>query len=106
MHKAKNVLAKVREKFRTITADNGTEFHSYERIESATGVTFYFATPHHAWERGTNENTNGLIRQYLPKRTSMAPVTQRDCNRIAKKLNTRPRKRLNYQTPEERFHAA
>ena len=59
-------------KFRTITADNGTEFHSYRDVENATGVTFYFATPHHAWERGTNENTNGLIRQYLPKRKSMA----------------------------------
>ncbi len=100
------LLRKHPEKFHTITADNGTEFHSYEKIESATGVKFYFATPHHAWERGTNENTNGLIRQYLPKRTSMAHVTQHDCQRIAKKLNTRPRKRLNYQTPEERFHAA
>jgi IS30 family transposase len=94
------------EKFGTITADNGTEFHSYKAVEKATGVKFYFATPHHAWERGTNENTNGLIRQYLPKRKSMAHVTQHDCNRIAKKLNTRPRKRYNYQTPEERFHAA
>jgi IS30 family transposase len=93
-------------KFRTITADNGTEFHSYKKIEQATGVKFYFATPHHAWERATNENTNGLIRQYLPKRTSMAHVTQWDCNRIAKKLNTRPRKRYDFDTPEERFHAA
>jgi len=92
--------------FKTITADNGTEFHSYKQIEYATGVKFYFATPHHAWERGTNENTNGLVRQYLPKRTSMAHVTQRDCNRITKKLNTRPRKRYDYDTPEERFHAA
>jgi IS30 family transposase len=93
-------------KFQTITADNGTEFHSYQDVEQATGVKFYFATPHHSWERGTNENTNGLIRQYLPKRTSMARVTQRDCNAIAQKLNTRPRKRYDYQTPEERFHAA
>jgi IS30 family transposase len=93
-------------KFRTITADNGTEFHSYKEIEKATGVKFYFATPHHAWERGTNENTNGLIRQYLPKRTSMAHATQQDCNAIAKRLNTRPRKRYDYDTPEERFHAA
>ncbi len=93
-------------KFRTITADNGTEFHSYKTIEKATGVKFYFATPHHAWERGTNENTNGLVRQYLPKRTRMAHVTQRDCTRIAKTLNTRPRKRYDYDTPEERFHAA
>jgi len=93
-------------RFRTITADNGTEFHSYKAIEKATGVKFYFATPHHAWERATNENTNGLVRQYLPKRKSMAHVTQRDCTRIAKRLNTRPRKRYDYQTPEERFHAA
>jgi len=50
----------------TVTADNGTEFHSYALIEAATGARFYFATPHHSWERGTNENTNGLIRQYLP----------------------------------------
>ena len=69
-------------------------------------MKFYFATPHHAWERASNENTNGLIRQYLPKRKSMAHVTQRNCTRIAKKLNTRPRKRYDYETPEERFHAA
>ncbi len=85
----------------TITADNGTEFHSYKQIEEATGVEFYFATPHHSWERGTNENTNGLIRQYLPKRTSMAHVTQEACDAIAAKLNSRPRKRLGYRTPEE-----
>ena len=89
------------EMFKTITADNGSEFHSYTQIEEATGVPFYFATPHHSWERGTNENTNGLIRQYLPKRTSMAHITQRDCDAIAAKLNSRPRKRLGYKTPEE-----
>lgn len=85
----------------TITVDNGTEFHSYAALEQVVDARFYFATPHHAWERGTNENTNGLIRQYLPKRASMAHVTQQDCNRIATKLNRRPRKRLGYQTPEE-----
>jgi transposase, IS30 family len=93
-------------RFETITADNGTEFHSYKKIEQATGVKFYFATPHHAWERGTNENTNGLVRQYLPKRRSMARVSQHDCNAVAKKLNSRPRKRYDFETPEERFHAA
>src|SRR5216683_3677494 len=86
---------------RTITVDNGTEFHEYARLERATAARFYFATPHHAWERGTNENTNGLVRQYLPKRQSMAHLTQHDCNRIAAKLNRRPRKRLGYRTPEE-----
>lgn len=92
------------EKFDTITADNGTEFHDYADIEEATGVRFYFATPYHSWERGTNENTNGLIRQYIPKGTSMAQLTQPRCNAIAKKLNTRPRKRLGYRSPEELFN--
>jgi IS30 family transposase len=90
-------------RFRTITADNGTEFHGYADIQKATGVKFYFATPHHAWERGTNENTNGLIRQYLPKGTSMAKLTQQQCDDIAKDLNTRPRKRHGYKTPEQIF---
>lgn len=88
-------------RFKTITADNGTEFHQYPEIEAATGVRFYFATPHHSWERGTNENTNGLIRQYLPKGMSMKNLTQAQCDRIAKKLNTRPRKRHGFRTPEE-----
>jgi len=85
----------------TITADNGTEFHEYAALERATGTRFYFATPHHAWERGTNENTNGLLRQYLPKGESMAHLTQHDCSRLARHLNRRPRKRLGYRTPEE-----
>ena len=86
---------------RTITADNGTEFHDYATIEQQTAARFYFATPHHSWERGTNENTNGLLRQYLPKGRSMAHLTQPDCHRIATALNRRPRKRLGYRTPEE-----
>lgn len=88
-------------RFKTVTADNGTEFHQYPEIEEVTGVKFYFATPHHSWERGSNENTNGLIRQYLPKGTSMKDLTQARCDRIAQKLNTRPRKRHGYKTPEE-----
>ena len=85
----------------TITVDNGSEFHGYRTIERATSTRFYFATPHHAWERGTNENTNGLLRQYLPKGQSMEHLTQHDCTRIAATLNRRPRKRLGYRTPEE-----
>jgi len=85
----------------TITVDNGSEFHSYRAIERATSARFYFATPHHAWERGTNENTNGLLRQYLPKGHSMEHLTQHDCTRIAMTLNRRPRKRLGFRTPEE-----
>jgi transposase, IS30 family len=95
------LIKRQRSRFKTITADNGSEFHSYKNIEAATGVEFYFATPHHSWERGTNENTNGLIRQYLPKRKSMAKVTQEELEVIAAKLNSRPRKRLGFRTPEE-----
>ncbi|VAW77164.1 Mobile element protein [hydrothermal vent metagenome] len=90
--------------FKTITSDNGTEFHQYKKIEEATGTQFYFANPYHSWERGTNENTNGLIRQYLPKGTSMATLSQQQCNVIANKLNSRPRKRLGFLTPEECFY--
>ena len=92
--------------FRTITADNGTEFHDYRSLEAATGVPFYFATPHHSWERGTNENTNGLLRQYLPRGTSLASLTQNQCDTIAEILNVRPRKRHAYQTPKACFHVA
>ena len=88
---------------RTITADNGTEFHWSAQIEAVTPVRFYFATPHHSWERGTNENTNGLIRQYLPKGQSMAGVTQSQCDTIAEQLNQRPRKRHAYKTPNQCF---
>jgi len=94
------------EMFLTITADNGTEFHGYKVTEEATGVPFYFATPHHSWERGTNENTNGLVRQYLPKRKSMAKIGQADLEVIVAKLNSRPRKRLGFRTPEECYAQA
>lgn len=90
--------------FKTITADNGTEFHQYQRIENRHAVKFYFATPYHSWERGSNENINGLIRQYLPKVESMADITQQRCNQIAAHLNSRPRKRFNYKTPEEMYY--
>jgi transposase, IS30 family len=99
--KAIELLGRAGRRTRTLTLDNGTEFHGYKAIEEATGARVYFATPHHAWERGTNENTNGLIRQYLPKRQSMAGVDQRRCDWIARELNERPRKRLGYRTPAE-----
>lgn len=100
-HRVLQLIRKHRHLFRTITVDNGTEFHSYQQIERATGVTFYFATPYHSWERGTNENTNGLIRQYLPKRQSMAGLSQLRCNGIAAILNRRPRKRHGFLSPLE-----
>jgi IS30 family transposase len=88
-------------RFETVTADNGTEFHDYGRVERLTGAAFYFARPYHSWERGSNENANGLIRQYLPKGVSLAGLSQHQCNAIARKLNTRPRKRLGFRTPLE-----
>lgn len=99
--RATALIRRTQRRVRTVTVDNGTEFHGYKTIEAATGARFYFATPHHSWERGTCENTNGLLRQYLPKRKSIAHVSQADCNRIARRLNDRPRKRLGFLTPAE-----
>jgi IS30 family transposase len=93
-----------RQRVKTITADNGTEFHNYRELESILDIQVYFATPHHAWERGTNENTNGLIRQYLPKGTNLCHITQQQCDRIAEQLNNRPRLRLGFMTPNEAYY--
>jgi len=92
------------EKFKTITFDNGTEFHGYKKIEEKFPVLCYFATPYHSWERGSNENLNGLIRQYIPKKSCMKNITQTQCDWIAKRLNTRPRKRHGFRTPQEVFY--
>jgi transposase, IS30 family len=99
--RARHLIAAQPHPVRTITVDHGTEFHAYAALEAVLPTRCYFATPHHAWERGTNENTNGLIRQYLPKRTRMDGLTQRQCTAIATRLNQRPRKRLDDRTPEE-----
>ena len=99
----RQLISKHSDRFETITSDNGCEFHGYRDLEDRCGVTFYFAHPYHSWERGTNENTNGLIRQYLPKGCCMNDLTQARCNAIARKLNERPRKRHGYRTPAELF---
>lgn len=88
----------------TLTSDNGTEFHGYKHIERQLGLRVYFAAPHHAWERGTNENTNGLLRQYLPKGTPLGALTQSECDALAAKLNHRPRRRLGFLTPHEVYY--
>ena len=93
-----------KQKRKSITYDNGTEFADHKTIEEKTKVTIYFANPYHSWERGTSENTNGLIRQFFPKRSLFAKVTQKDVERVTKLINRRPRKRLNYLTPFETFH--
>ena len=89
--------------FKTITWDNGTEFHGYKALEQAAGIRCYFAYPHRPWQRGSNENFNGLLRQYAPKRRSLAHLQQHHCDRIAETLNQRPRKRYGYKTPIERL---
>ena len=97
---AATVRSRVQE-FKTITFDNGTEFHGYKALEKRFPLKCYFATPYHSWERGSNENFNGLVRQYIPKGVSMRNLTQADCKAIAFKLNNRPRKRFGYRTPLE-----
>lgn len=100
---ASQILARMRGRFQTLTFDNGTEFHDYQQLEERFGVTCYFATPYHSWERGANENLNGLVRQYLPKGRCLRLTTQAECDQIARQLNQRPRKRLNYKTPSQVF---
>lgn len=85
----------------TITLDNGTEFSEYELMERDNKVSIYFAYPYHSWERGTNENTNGLLRQFFPKGTPFATITQKEIDRVVNLINTRPRKRHQYRTPLE-----
>lgn len=101
--RAVSLINRAPRRTRTLTLDNGTEFHGYKDLETATGTTVFFAAPHHSWERGTCENTNGLIRQYLPKRRTMARITQSHCDQIASALNSRPRKRHAFLTPAELY---
>lgn len=91
------------EKTRTITADNGREFAAHSKIASALEAKVYFADPYASWERGTNENTNGLIRQYFPKGRKLIDVTRKEVNHVMRMLNNRPRKCLGFMTPAEVF---
>lgn len=88
---------------KSITSDNGKQFAGHQKISSSLGAEFYFARPYHSWERGTNENTNGLIRQYIPKKSNFDNYSDEDLLKIQAKLNSRPRKRLGYLTPNEIF---
>jgi IS30 family transposase len=88
---------------RTITSDNGKEIAGHEAIAEALAAEFYFAHPYHSWERGLNENTNGLVRQYFPKGSDFAAVTDQQVQAVAEQLNKRPRKTLGFQTPNHVF---
>ena len=90
----------------TITTDNGKEFANHEQIAEQLGIDFYFATPYHSWERGANENLNGLVRQYFPKGTNFDTIDDQAVEEAVIKLNNRPRKRYNYRSPNEVFAAA
>lgn len=94
------LLAPYKDALHTITADNGKEFAYHEQITTALDAIVYFAHPYHSWERGLNENTNGLLRQYWPKDTDFRKVSNDDVYDIVTELNNRPRKTLGFKTPE------
>lgn len=103
--KTKMLLQRVPQaKKRTITYDNGSEFADHELIERDNKLDVYFAYPYHSWERGSNENTNGLLRQFFPKGSPFASITQKQLDQVVKLINNRPRKRHHYRTPEEVFN--
>lgn len=90
----------------TLTLDNGKEFARFHDIEKNSGLKIYFADPYSAWQRGTNENTNGSLRRYFPKGTDFGAVAEKALVEVVKKLNHRPRKCLDYRTPHEVFKEA
>jgi IS30 family transposase len=90
-------------KRKTFTLDNGTEFSDWERFEKKSGATVYFAYPYHFWERGSNENTNGLLRQYFPRSLDFNLITPEELAHAVRRLNDRPRKRLGFKSPRSIF---
>jgi len=88
---------------KTITSDNGREFAGHRQIGHKLKADFYFAHPYHSWERGVNENTNGLVRQYFPKKSEFSKINDKQVKKVEERLNNRPRKTLGYKTPNEVF---
>ncbi len=102
-HTSVALLASLAARVHTITVDNGKEFCQHEQIAAALQARIYFAHPYSSWERGLNENTNGLVRQYFPKKYEFARITNQDLQQVEDLLNNRPRKTLGYRTPNEVF---
>ncbi len=97
------VLRAHKARVHTITMDNGKEFYQHTKIAKALKAETYFCRPYHSWEKGLNENTNGLIRQYFPKQTDFRNISDREIRRVQDELNHRPRKTLGYETPSVLF---
>lgn len=100
------LLYPIRKLTHTITSDNGKEFSLHENISKSLDTNFYFCDPYSSWQRGLNENTNGLIRRYIPKKTDFDTISDKEIVMIQNKLNNRPRKTLGYSTPAEIFYKA
>ena len=103
-HEAIRKLAPFRRYLHTITSDNGLEFAQHQSISKKLWCDYYFCDPYSSWQRGINENINGLIRQYIPKGSSFEHLSKKDIKRIEERLNHRPRKSLGWKTPHEVFY--